>query len=52
VTLNLAETSVAKSRPSVPYGANFQTNVYRALAAFNKAGLHKHTTLHNACIIQ
>jgi len=26
VTLNLAETSVAKSRPSVPYGSNlFQT---------------------------
>jgi len=23
VTLNLTETSVAKSRPSVPYGANF-----------------------------
>jgi len=22
-TLNLAETSVAKNRPSVPYGANF-----------------------------
>jgi len=23
VTLNLAETSIAKSRPSVPHGANF-----------------------------
>ena len=26
MTLNLAETSVAKSRPSVPYGANFFVN--------------------------
>jgi len=28
VTLNLAETSVAKSRPSVPYGANLFVTYY------------------------
>ena len=27
MTLNLAETSVVKSRPSVPYGANFFCNI-------------------------
>jgi len=28
MTLNLTETSVAKSRPSVPYGANFHYSVF------------------------
>jgi len=34
VTLNLAETSVAKSRPSVPHGANWFCVVYRSLVVF------------------
>jgi len=34
VTLNLAETSVAKSRPSVPYGANLFLVEISALNCF------------------
>jgi len=40
MTLNLAETSVAKSRPSVPYGANLLS-----LEAAGIRCLHKHKAI-------
>jgi len=35
MTVNLAETSVAKSRPPVPYGANFYKQAYGKFLGIN-----------------
>jgi len=44
VTLNLAETSAVKSRPSVPYGANFCESKFHLWSAVigQLANVYKH----------